>query len=500
MRMLHKAFSGPSGPRPVTEHVGMTGRRASREFSRRDFLRCTAELGTAAAMTCLIPGCGSGPNQVAEQPKAKRPNIVVIIVDTLRADKLGCYGYSEDTSPEIDYYAASGARFDRVIAQCSWTRPSIGSMLTSLYPRTLGLYVERNQTLPEEFVTLAEILRKHGYRTAGLVSNANINRVFGFAQGFDYFLDVDPESAWGWMPEARRTIENREEKRKMVRTARQLYERALGLAAATPPGKPSFLFLTVMEVHERDYLDGQIIRPEFSSSYARSESPRYLQAVRQVSVDTGEFMRQLLSLPGWEDTLVVITSDHGEGLKDHPHVRDSESHGRLLYESQVLVPLIFYQHGRNLGGGVIKPPVRLLDMMPTILDYVGLPIPDQCVGISLCRHMRGQAGKSEFPTEFTMETHRLSNMVGIYGDQWYYVVSRQNRQPWGTAEIELQEIGVKADGQRTNKLRSHPKVARDLAERLAAWQKAYPPRPATPRGSAIPEHERKVLRSMGYVG
>ncbi len=500
MRMFHKTFSGPSGPRPVTTHVGMTGGRALRQFSRRDFLRSTAELGTAAAMTCLIPGCGSGPNQVAEQPKAKRPNVVVILIDTLRADKLGCYGCGEDTSPEIDYYAASGTRFDRVVAQCSWTRPSIGSMLTSVYPRTLGLYVERNQTLPEEFVTLAEILRKHGYYTASLVSNANINRVFGFAQGFDYYLDVDPESAWGWMPEARPIVENGRKQRKMVRTSRQLYERALGLATMTPPEKSVFLFFTVMEVHERSYANGRIIRPALRSLYPQSKSQRYLQSVRQVSRDTGEFLRQLLSLPGWEDTLVVITSDHGEGLKDHPNVRDSESHGRLLYESQVLVPLIFYHHGRNLGGEVIKPPVRLLDMMPTILDYVSVPIPDQCVGMSLCRHMRGQAGENEFPTEFMMETHRFSNMVGIYGDQWYYVVSRQNRRPWGTAEIELQEIGVKADGQRTNRLRSHPKVARDLAERLAAWQKAYPPRPPTPRGSAIPEHERKVLRSMGYVG
>ena len=470
------------------------------EFTRRDFLRCSAEVGAAAAMTYLIPGCGSGPNQVAEQPRGKRPNVVVILIDTLRADKLGCYGCREGTSPEIDHYAARGVRFNRVIAQCSWTRPSIGSMLTSLYPRTLGLYVERNQTLPDEFVTLAEILKKHGYRTAGLVSNANINRVFGFAQGFDYYLDVDRESAWGWMPEARRIIENGEEKRKMVRTSRQLYERALGLAAATPPEEPLFLFLTVMEVHERDYLNGQIIRPEFNSFGAQSECPRYLQAIRQVSMDTGEFLRQLLSFRGWEDTLVVITSDHGEGLKDHPHVRDSESHGQLLYESQVLVPLIFYQHGRNLGGGAIEPAVRLLDMMPTILDYVQLPVPDECVGISLCRHMRGQAGEGEFPTEFMMETHRFSNMVGVYGDQWYYVVSRQNRRPRGTAEIELQKISVKADGQRTNQFRSHPKVARDLAERLAAWQKAYPPRPPTPRASAIPEHERKVLRSMGYVG
>ena len=114
----------------------------------------------------------------------KKPNVVLIIIDALRADKLGCYGFPEEISPEIDQYAKYGVQFQNVFAQCSWTRPSIGSMITSQYPRTIGIYKEKGHSLPDKFLTLAEILGKKGYVTAGITANPNINSVFNFHQGF----------------------------------------------------------------------------------------------------------------------------------------------------------------------------------------------------------------------------------------------------------------------------------------------------------------------------
>jgi arylsulfatase A-like enzyme len=111
------------------------------------------------------------------------PNVVLIIIDALRQDKLGAYGFSEETSPEIDRMARQGVRFDSVIAQSSWTRPSIGSMLTSQYPRTLGIYKEKDEVLPHDAVTLAEVLKEAGYTTIGATANANINSSFNFQQG-----------------------------------------------------------------------------------------------------------------------------------------------------------------------------------------------------------------------------------------------------------------------------------------------------------------------------
>jgi arylsulfatase A-like enzyme len=133
--------------------------------------------------SCLIPG----------KPK---PNIVLIIIDTLRADKLGCYGSPVEASPEIDELAREGLVFQKVITQSSWTRPSVASMLTSLYPRTLGIYKEEWDVLPDEFLTLPEILQQNGYYTVGLTANPNINRTFNFHQGFDDYSDSTVIFPW----------------------------------------------------------------------------------------------------------------------------------------------------------------------------------------------------------------------------------------------------------------------------------------------------------------
>ena len=119
---------------------------------------------------------------------AERPNIVLIIIDTLRADRLGAYGYRSPTSPEIDSLAQNGVRFERVISQSTWTRPSIASLLTSLHPRTLGLSVEEEHALNPRHQTLAEVLKDHGYWTAGATANPNTNATFNFDQGYDYYL------------------------------------------------------------------------------------------------------------------------------------------------------------------------------------------------------------------------------------------------------------------------------------------------------------------------
>lgn len=124
------------------------------------------------------------------------PNVVLIIIDTLRQDKLSAYGFPEETSPEIDRMAEQGVRFNRVIAQSSWTRPSIGSMLTSQYPRTLGIYKETGEVLPDDFVTIAEALREAGYTTIGATANANINTSFNFQQGFDHYVDSTVLLRW----------------------------------------------------------------------------------------------------------------------------------------------------------------------------------------------------------------------------------------------------------------------------------------------------------------
>ncbi|MBI4878373.1 MAG: sulfatase-like hydrolase/transferase [Planctomycetes bacterium] len=134
----------------------------------------------------LAAGCAPG--------APARPNVVLVIADTLRADALGAYGNRLAASPELDAIAAAGVLCERVVAPCSWTRPSIGALLTGQYPRTLGLYEEEDEILKESCRTLADRLRDLGYATYGATANPMINAAFHFDQGFDVYLDsVSPE-------------------------------------------------------------------------------------------------------------------------------------------------------------------------------------------------------------------------------------------------------------------------------------------------------------------
>ena len=127
------------------------------------------------------------------------PNVVLIIIDTLRADKLGCYRSPlKDISPEIDEMAKHGVLFENAFSQCSWTRPSIGSLVTARYPRSIGIFKEKFDMLQKADFTLAEILQQNGYRTFGITANPNINRLFNFHQGFDEYRDTNVVTGIGW--------------------------------------------------------------------------------------------------------------------------------------------------------------------------------------------------------------------------------------------------------------------------------------------------------------
>ena len=142
-------------------------------------------LSTLAALLGGLLNCDAGGTpEIAPSPS--KPNIVLIIIDTLRADMLGAYGFPLPTSPELDSFSREGVRFSRVVTPNTWTRPSHGALLTSLHPRTLGLYQEKGEILANRFVTLAETLQNDGYFTVGATANPNINSAFNFQQGFDF--------------------------------------------------------------------------------------------------------------------------------------------------------------------------------------------------------------------------------------------------------------------------------------------------------------------------
>jgi arylsulfatase A-like enzyme len=430
----------------------------------------------------------------ASENSASRPNIVVIFIDALRPDKLGCYGFPAEISPEIDALAAQGVRFKTVIAQSTWTMPSIGSVLTSQYPRTLGIYSEYNQCLSDRFVTLAEVLQANGYTTIGVTGNPNINSVFNFNQGYDYYLDSNV--VWEWMAakagQVQRSYSNK------LKTSRETFEAGLNILR-TEKKRPFFISLLVMDVHQKKQFAP---RPEFSglfSEYSRPEERQYYQMVREVSRETGDFVEKVLAMDGCRDTLFVILSDHGEGLYDYPHVENSREHGYLLYESVLRVPLIFSRPGFSLEPRVITRPVQLIDLMPTLLDYIGIEAPPDVAGHSLRPLINGESDQPELPRYFVAETYfRGSNKIAVYSAKWEYIENRDGQV--GCHPHELQRNRSRQDGSLTDVLPQYRRVTQALKKYLDEWEKKHPRVKPTPcQDKEAMSKTLEQLKSLGYI-
>jgi arylsulfatase A-like enzyme len=446
-----------------------------------------------AMLALLICGCSE---RAARSP---HPHLMVIIVDTLRADVLGGYGFPYPTSPELDAITERGVRFARTVSQSSWTRPSLGSMLTSQYPRTVGIYKEQRHVLSDAFLTLAEVLREGGYRTLGATANPNLNASFGFDQGFDEYWST--KQVWAWTnPEP----EQQARRRPKLPVARTIFDRILAHRDGEPKvqkSMPHYVQITLMDVHEantRKKAIRPLYRGLFGAPELREDRP-YLLAVRQISNDVARFIRDWIADPEFEDTIFAILSDHGEGLSSHPNVPGPEDryHGCYLYESHMLVPWILYHPGDRLPAGrVIEQPVRLLEVMPTILDLAGIERPRNMIGRSLVPLLQG-GRPPELPEHFVVETaFRNAEKIGIYSQRWKYIENRDGRH--GLNPRALHPMGSMGDGLKTDLADEHPDLIDRFAAELEGWERAHPKADAVLRDD-LSQVEIEQLRSLGYL-
>ena len=303
------------------------------------------------------------------------PNVVLIVLDTLRADRLGCYGWERARTPRLDRLAEMGVRYADVMSASSWTLPSHASLFTSTYPSQHGLWNE--QRLADSLDTIAEVLARNGYRTAAFSEGGFVSESYGLAQGFEFLRRGGHEAS--------RTFANA--------------ARWIGKQQA-----PFFAFVQTYQVHS-PYDPA----PEFAEGYVReyegelgpavvakdhdwgtngappSEADqRYISdlydaEVAEVDHALGVFLDSLEAAGLLDDTLVIVTSDHGEEFFDH----GSAVHGRSLYQEQLFVPLIIYHKGHLEGGQLVEHPVHLVDIAPTITRAVGLATPEAWVGLPL---------------------------------------------------------------------------------------------------------------------
>jgi len=330
---------------------------------------------------------GSAPPTVASASMQRPWNVIVYLVDALRADHLGCYGYRKPVSPRIDAFARQATLFRHAVAQSSWTRPSVATVLTGLLPRTHGVH-RRRHALAADAVTLAEMLHDRGYRTAGFVTNGNVARGFGFAQGFDTYrllprrrsaaTDVNAEAAdWlnGWNGKAPfflylHTVEPH--------------------APYAPP--PPFRQRFAPGVRDEGLTGMRILKRLHEGSLQPTPQLRndlqdlYDAEIAANDAAFGDLLDSLVRRGLLEHTIVVFLSDHGEEFLDH----GGWEHGRTLHAEMLDVPLIVRIPGMG-NGDVVERQAQHADVVPTILEALNLPVPANVEGRSILAWIAGGA-------------------------------------------------------------------------------------------------------------
>jgi arylsulfatase A-like enzyme len=280
-------------------------------------------------------------------------NVLFILIDTLRAEHMGMYGYERDTTPVMDHVANRGIVFARHLSQSSWTKCSMASLWTSLYPARAGV-TRFNHKIPEEAVMPAEILKEAGFRTAGMFRNGWVEGYFGFEQGFDTYTRPlskgIPESARRQNP----TLIDKGTDMDLVDSAMEFLR---------IHGKDRwFLYLHGMDLHEYLYDEDTAV---FGTGY----EDNYDNAIFRTDKIISELFSQIADAGYLENTVVVISSDHGEAFGERGH----EGHARRVYRETTEVPFILSLPFALEPGLVVQQRSRNVDIWPTLLDLLGLP-------------------------------------------------------------------------------------------------------------------------------
>jgi arylsulfatase A-like enzyme len=304
--------------------------------------------------------------------------IILISLDTLRADHLGVYGYRHETSPSIDAFARESIVFERAVVQAPWTLPSHMSIMTSLYPSSHGVLNKYNH-LADEHVTLAELLREGGYQTAAFADGAVMKGIFGFNQGFDIY---DSDSRIGIaliLPKVKKWIDENKSKPFF------LFIHCYDIHAPYNPPPPYASIFHDFTYRGRLFPDAKTLgaaaknRLKVNDEDLRHIVAHYDGGIRYVDAKIGEFLSYLQETGLKDQTLIIITSDHGEEFKEH----GSFLHWRLYFKPNLHVPLIMRIPNHPKEEVRINELVQSIDILPTILDIAGLPPHQRAQGRSL---------------------------------------------------------------------------------------------------------------------
>jgi arylsulfatase A-like enzyme/Tfp pilus assembly protein PilF len=415
-------------------------------------------------MAGLLPGS----TQTADAPL----NVVLISIDTLRADHVGCYGYQQVRTPNIDALAADGVRFSKAYTPVPITLPSHTVMFTGAYPTRTGMHDFSGNRLNSTQPTLAEIFRKRGYATAAVVGSAVLDSRFGLNRGFDFYYDHFDFSRLD-----ERNLDA------MERPGNQVVDQ--GLAWLERNRKQDFfLWLHLYDPHH-PYDPPAPYKAQYKANPYDGE-------IAFVDSQVGRVIRFLKEKGLYERTLIVVVADHGEALGEH----GESTHGFFLYDSTLRVPMIFRLPGSRAGRGkVVDSAVSLADLMPTILQLAELPIPKEVQGRSLVPLLRGQtspASEGIYGETYLPRIHfNWSELRSIHFGRYHFI---------DAPNAELYDVAADPR-ERRNLFREKKAAANELRKRLTKLIQQYSASAGeqTAEKTGLDPALMERLKSLGYV-
>ncbi len=416
----------------------------------------------------------------------KDVNVLFVLIDTMRAGRLRTYGYTRPTSPFFDLIAAQGLRFGRQLSQSSWTKSSMASMWTGLYPQRSGV-TRFDDVIPAEAKTAAEVFRDAGFRTAGIWRNGWVEGYFGFSQGFDVYTRPSVRSA---PPELRRENPTAV----FGGTDADVVESA-GEFLRVYGHERWFLYLHLMDVHEYIYT------PE-SAQFGTAYGDVYDNAVLHVNQVLEELFARLYSGGYLDHTLLIITSDHGEAFGE----RGSEGHARNVYPEVTEVPLVIGFPFRLAKPAVVTQRTANVDLWPTVLDLLGLPPLADVDGRSrvpeILAAVRGEQGPEDgavaiahLDQTWGQRVVTKSPNVSVSEGSFRFV---QFTNPKGKTREELFDASRDAK-EMENRIKDDPEVAERMREHAKKYLASAPSWQQEPRRLELDELQLNQLRALGYA-
>jgi arylsulfatase A-like enzyme len=407
-------------------------------------------------------------------------NVIFVLIDTLRADRLSSFGYERETSPRLDALADSGVRFNRHLSQSSWTKCSMASMWTGLYPNRSGVLRSRH-ALPDGALMPAEIFREAGYRTTAIYRNGWVAPNFGFAQGFEIDMLPAPPSAV--------VQQIADDPSAIAQSDGDVIRAATGFLRSHADD-PFFMYLHLLDVHQYGSDDASAV---FGTTY----SDIYDNAILWTDSLIGHLIDEVERRGIRDRTLIVVASDHGEAFGEH----GKDGHAYDVYGEVTQVPFIVSFPFRLEQGIVVDSPSENVDIWPTILDLIGMSPLEDPDGTSLLPAVEAAASGESSPDEGTLRFAHLDHtwagfegepdpIVSVTENEWRMIYQGEERMLFDKNRDPREQ---------TNLASERPEVVTSMTELVEDYLSTDDaPWPEEALSIEIDDMELNQLRALGY--